>query len=498
MATLDNSQTIDYQLFAILKKLLIHKVYYLPPFLFLNQKRINLKHSSIIIKLTTLKIKIVVIAIAIGLGLAACQKDTSVESLDVALEASIQAASLNGLSDFILPTSTDFANIPQDPNNLLTQAKVDLGQLLFHETGLALNPMHASSEGTYSCATCHFASAGFQANRHQGISDGGMGFGNNGSVRVASPDYDFSELDVQAIRTPTAMNGAYQKNQLWNGQFGATELNVGTENQWTAGTPKGVNELGYEGLETQAIAGLKVHRMSSIDEFLKEMYQDDFDAAFPEVPEAERCNVENTGLAIAAYERTVLSNQAPFQQWLRGDLNAMTDEEKAGAVLFFGKANCASCHQGPALNSMEFYGLGMGDLFENSDITYGAGRQSVENFGRGGFTKVASDYFKFKVPQLYNLMDSPFYGHGASLTNLTQVVNYKNKAIKENDNVPDIHLALEFIPIDLTNEEMHQLVVFLETALHDPNLQRYEPLEVRSGNCFPANDVEAQVDLGCE
>jgi cytochrome c peroxidase len=442
--------------------------------------------------------RIIAVALAFGLALTACQKDAAVDSLDVQLESSIQAASPNGLNDFILPASNDFASIPQDPKNPITQAKVDLGKMLFHETGLALNPMHASAEGTFSCATCHFASAGFQANRHQGIADGGMGFGNNGAIRVVSPDYNFSDLDVQPIRTPTAMNGAFQKNQLWNGQFGATDLNVGTEAQWTEGTPKAVNTLGYEGLEIQAIAGLKVHRMESIDGFLKEMYQDDFDAAFPDVPEAERCNIENTGLAIAAYERTVLSNEAPFQKWLRGDANAMTDEEKAGAVLFFGKANCVSCHNGPALNSMEFHGLGMKDLFENTDITYGAELQSTANFGRGGFTKVASDYFKFKVPQLYNLTDSPFYGHGASFTNLTQVVNYKNKAIKENDNVPDIHLASEFRPLELTNEEMHQLVVFLENALRDPNLQRYEPSEVRSGNCFPANDVEAQVDLGCE
>mgnify|MGYP000005833510 CR=1 FL=1 len=98
--------------------------------------------------------------------------------------------------------------------------KVTLGQMLFHETGLAINPMKELSAGTYACSSCHFASAGFQACRVQGIADGGIGFGRNGEGRDRGSFYPEDKLDVQPLRTPSAMNGAYQKNMLWNGQFG--------------------------------------------------------------------------------------------------------------------------------------------------------------------------------------------------------------------------------------------------------------------------------------
>lgn len=430
--------------------------------------------------------------------LSGCQKDSSDLDTDSQLESAISLASEQGKEAFILPESSDLANIPQDPKNPLTQEKIDLGRMLFHETGLAVNPLHPENEGTFSCASCHFAAAGFQANRHQGIGDGGAGFGRNGLERMPAANYDFSELDVQPIRTPSVMNGAFQKNNLWNGQFGGTGVNIGTESKWTVDTPKEVNTFGFEGLETQAIAGLKVHRMDDIETFLKEFYAEDFDAAFPDVPVDNRCNRVNSGLAIAAYERTLMPTEAPFQKWLKGDQNAMTQQEKEGALLFFGKAKCVSCHNGPALSSMDFHGLGMHDLHSNFDATYGASEASEANLGRGGFTKVATDYYKFKVPQLYNLADSPFYGHGASFQNLVMLVRYKNEAIPENPNVPSSQIADEFVPLHLTDEEITSLVAFLENGLRDRNLARFEPSEIRSGNCFPVNDVEAKADLGCE
>ena len=447
-----------------------------------------------------MKLKIVFLSTFFFLFLfSSCKNDDDADSpdLDAQLEDILSSLSTNGAADFILPTSTDFASIPQDPQNPITQEKVDLGQMLYHETGLAVDPMHPEAEGTYSCSSCHFASAGFQANRHQAISDGGEGFANNGNGREPSPVYDLSELDVQPIRTPSAMNGAYQMVNLWNGQFGATGPNVGTEAQWTVDTPKETNNLGYEGLETQAIAGLKVHRMENVDDFNESFYKAEFDAAFSNIDVSERYSREFAGLAIAAYERTLLSNQAPFQLWLNGNRDAMNDQEKEGAILFFGTANCASCHSGPALNSMEFHALGMSDLHSNIEATYGD-VDADANKGRGGFTKVASDEYKFKVPQLYNLADSPFYGHGGTFRNIRDVIAYKNAGIKENSNVPDSQLADDFRPLNLTDTEIDAITAFLSSALHDPNLLRYQPNSVKSGNCFPVNDDLSKIDLGCD
>jgi cytochrome c peroxidase len=434
---------------------------------------------------------------------SACQKDDDsprmYSDMDEKLEALLDLASQGkGKAFFMLPESTDFNKIPQDPKNPITSEKVALGKLLFHETGIAMDPMNPESEGTYSCASCHFAGAGFAAGRHQGIGDGGIGFGINGEGREPSADYQPAALDVQPIRTPPALNTAYQEAMLWNGQFAGTHVNAGTDYAWVPGTPIADNHLGYEGVETQAIAGLKVHRLV-IDEPLLDNYgyKEMFDAAFPNVPEEDRYSREFAGLAIAAYERTLVASEAPFQQWLRGNLSAMTELEKEGAALFFGKAACNDCHTGPALNVMDFYAIGMKDLSDCPEPVFQTPTDAPAHLGRGGFTGLAADLYKFKVPQLYNLADSPFYGHGSSFRSLRDVVAYKNAAQPENDRVSPEQLAEEFQPLGLTDNEIDAIAAFLESGLHDPNLQRFEPETLPSGLCFPNNDTQSSQDLGC-
>lgn len=441
------------------------------------------------------------LAISLLLFSYACQKEGVKEGgIDFDLNLLLEEAAPNGSKTFfILPESDDYSSIPQDPRNPITTNKVDLGQMLFHETGIAQAAMLENGKGTYSCASCHFASAGFQAGRHQGIGEGGIGFGKNGEGRAVDHHYAEEELDVQPIRTPSAMNGAYQRVTLWNGQFGATGMNRDTEYAWTEGTPKEVNHLGYEGLETQAIAGLKVHRLEINQELVESLgYKQAFDLAFSDVPVGNRYTREMAGLAIAAYERTVLANEAPFQEWLAGKENAMSRTEKLGAALFFGKAQCYNCHTGPALNSMNFYALGMNDLAAATLPTMATSPEDKANLGRASFTNRPWDFYKFKVPQLYNLADSPFYGHGSSFTSVKEVVHYKNTALAENPNVLSSQLPKDFRPLNLSEEEIEQLTTFLEVSLRDPNLDRYQPPHILSGNCFPNNDQQSAQDLGCK
>ncbi|MCB0638138.1 MAG: cytochrome-c peroxidase [Lewinella sp.] len=432
-------------------------------------------------------------------SLAACQQDSTAD-LDRELDRVLkEATNGQGRQEFLLPKSGDLSAIPQDPNNPLTQEKITLGQLLYHETGLALNPMREEGTGTYSCASCHFAEAGFQAGRFQGIGEGGSGFGLSGENRGPQTSYAEMELDVQPIRSPTTLNGAYQELMLWNGQFGATGDNVGTEAQWTPGTPKEVNNLGYEGLETQAIAGLSVHRLEIDPDFLSETgYKTLFDAAFGDWPEETRYTKETAGLAIAAYERKLLANEAPFQRWLQGNSSIMTEAEKRGAILFFGEAGCVSCHSGPALNNMNFYALGMNDLDQCPEQVFQTPANAEAHLGRASFTTRAEDMYKFKTPQLYNLADSPFYGHGASFRTIREVIEYKNMAQPQNDRVAAGQLASGFQPLHLSSSEIDDIVAFLSTALYDPHLTRYEPTALLSGQCFPNNDPQSRLDRGCD
>lgn len=408
------------------------------------------------------------------LTLVACQGEDAVERdpevLSTQLEALLERQ--GGPEALRLPESGDLEALPQDPNNPLTPARVELGKILFHDTRLGTQGKRPEGHKSYSCASCHNASAGFQAGIAQGIGEGGQG---EGLHRLAADSYvSQEEMDVQPIRTPSALHGAWQPNQLWNGQFGATAANEGTEERWAPDTPLETNWMGYEGLETQAIAGLSVHRMG-LDE---ELLQDPelialFEAAFPEAPAGERMSLERAGLAIAAYERTLLANRAPFQLWLRGQRDAMDDASLRGALLFFGQANCAACHSGPALNSPGFYALGMGDL--DGAGSYGDGPDDKTRLGRGGFTGQVQDEYCFKVPQLYNLTDARFLGHGATFRSVRAVIEYKNQAQPQNPQVPQAKLSQHFTPLGLDTQQIEDLSRFVAFALRDPELERYQP-----------------------
>ena len=227
-------------------------------------------------------------------------------------------------------------------------------------------------------------------------------------------------------------------------------------------------------------------------------YSNLFDLAFPEVDESQRISTITVSLAIAAYERTLLANQAPFQRWLKGDKAAITTDQKKGAQLFFGKAKCSYCHSGPALNSMNFFALGMSDLTNGVNGAFNIIDNAPDNKGRGNFTQMDSDMYKFKVPQLYNLKGIRFLGHGASFGSVTDVVKYMNAGIAQNSNVPKTQLSKVFRPLHLTDTEVAQIVNFVENALYDPNLPRYDATAVPSGNCIPNNDTQSRIDRGCQ
>ncbi len=418
------------------------------------------------------------------------------EGLDEELKLMLEA--LGGEEAFLLPRSNDYTNIPQDPNNPLNASKISLGNKLFFETGLAINPMNPESRETYSCATCHVPGAGFQAGVRQGIADGGMGFGYEGDGRFPNPNYEIHEMDIPPIRVPNNMNMAYVENTTWNGKLGAGGSNYGTETFWVDDLFLETNHLGFSGVETQAIAGLEFHRMGIDMELVSfSYYKDLFDMAFPDYSEEERYTFETAGLAIAAYERTMMTNKAPFQEWLKGYGDAMTESQKEGALLFFGKANCVDCHTGPALNKNEFFALGMDDLTGEGVVGEFLDFDLIQK-GRGGFTRNPEDDYKFKVPQIYNLKHTNFLGHGANFTSIEDIIKYKNAGVSQNPIVPQSQLADEFVPLGLNGAEINQLVDFVENALYDPNMYRYVPASVASGNCYPNNDYQSQVDMGCE
>lgn len=428
----------------------------------------------------------------------ACTGDRLTNPLDLELQRTLERLSPNkDLSGWELPASDNYALIPAGKENPLNAAKVELGKMLFFETGIARNSVHQNGGGTYSCATCHVPSAGFMPGRAQGIADGGVGFGAKGEARIMMNNYDETELDVQGARALSLLNVAYVTNTTWSGKFGAHFVNEGTEDLWHKDPTTEANFEGLDGLESQNLEGLDLHRMV-VDEYVLDTlgYREMYDEAFGDFSVEERYGKKATSFAISAYLRTLLSNEAPFQQWVKGNDDAMSDAEKRGALVFFGKAGCYRCHKGPGLNSMEFHALGVFDLYESGG--FNTGPDDIRNFGRGGFTQNPEDNYKFKVPGIYNMGDSPFYFHGSSRHSLRSVVDYFNRGIPENPRIPEEQISPLFHPLNLTEDEIEDLIVFLGEGLRDPNLNRYVPEETLSGNCFPNNDDLSRRDLGCE
>lgn len=446
--------------------------------------------------------KILLVALFATIWVLACtsQKDSP---LDKQLTENIQNASKSGdLSEYIMPDGKDLSRIPnQDVKNPLNAAKVSLGKMLFFEPGMGLDGKNQSLRQTYSCASCHVPERGFTAGRFQGIADGAIGFGLTGEGREKDPAYAGTDVDAQGARPLPMINLAYVTNALWAGTFGSFGANIGTEDVWEqADTLVRINKKGFQGLEANNQRALIVHRQLMNPQIADSLgYKAMFDEAFPDISVSERYSLKTVAFAIAAFQRTILANKAPFQLWLKGEKDAMTDQEKRGGALFFGKAGCFNCHEGPALNQMAFFGLGVKDLHQSGFDVFRTGPNDTRVFGRGGFTGKDADMRKFKVPQLYNLKSVGFYFHGASKRDLREVVNYFNNGVPENPDVPASQISPLFSkPLNLTAREIADLTEFLKNGLYDPTLEtRHKPSVVMSGMCFPNNDFRSKLDMNC-
>jgi cytochrome c peroxidase len=157
---------------------------------------------------------------------------------------------------FMLPESSNLQQIPADKKNPITPEKVNLGKLLFHETALSINPINSEYWQQTSCASCHFAQAGFRSNLAQGLGSGGLGWNKS---RHRDPQTPPSEIDKQNILTPSVLNSTYQDVMLWDGRAGV----VGVNGKEPLIQEFDINRFQLNGLETQAIDGMNVHRMGT-------------------------------------------------------------------------------------------------------------------------------------------------------------------------------------------------------------------------------------------
>ncbi|HJO96396.1 MAG TPA: cytochrome c peroxidase [Rhodospirillales bacterium] len=334
---------------------------------------------------------------------------------------------------------------PAPADNPTTPAKVELGKLLFFDTRL-------SGDASVACSTCHEP-------------DQGWGF---------SDDISRGYPGTKHWRnSQTVVNSAYLGKLFWVGAAKSLEAQA-------PGAAKGAVAGNGE-------ADILTARLAFIPEYRKR---------FREVFGDEWPLLRNAWRAMAAFERTLIANNTPFDLYMRGDKDALSDEAKRGLALFEGKANCIECHNGPLLTDQKFYNLGLprSPRWEEDGIyqvtfryeQYAKGvteemyRTVKDDAGLYYRTKMKADKGKFRTAPLRYLDYTAPYMHNGNFFELSEVVEFYNEGGGTNEFSANKTKLLK--PLNLTDEEQEDLVAFLESLSGDeikitsPKLPPYAPL----------------------
>ena len=280
-------------------------------------------------------------------------------------------------------------------DNPITPTKVLLGKRLFFDKRL-------SKDESISCAVCHDPARGFS----NGKTVGEGIFGRQGTRNV-----------------PSIINRLFGRTQFWDGRSDTLESQA-------VGPLLNPNEMGIN-------EELLIKRLKSDVEY-QMLFQEVFDSA---------PTLENVSQAIAAFERTLLSETVPFDRYeWNGEKNALSASAKQGLVLFRGKARCSICHIGTNFTDEMFHNLGAGE---------GVGRKDP---GRAQVTKNPADFGKFKTPTLRNVTLTAPYMHDGSLATLEDIIAFYDGGGRPNSN-----LDKEIKPLKLTDRERADLLEFLKT-----------------------------------
>ncbi len=291
------------------------------------------------------------------------------------------------LADFRRP-----AVMPVNKSNPMTPEKVALGQMLFFDPRL-------SGSGVISCATCHNPALGWTDALPKGLGHMGGRLGRH---------------------TPTILDVAYGEPFFWDGR--AATLEDQAKGPLTSAA------------EMNMPAEQAVKRILSIPGYVTA-----FAYAFP----GKAVSVDTIAAAIASYERTVVSNSAPFDKWVAGDEGAISTAAKRGFALFNGKANCAVCHSGWRMTDDGFHDIGI----SGSD----RGRAAIAP----GIIQLE---YAFKTPTLRNVNQRAPYMHDGSLTTLSAVIDHYDTGF-----VSRPSLDTQMHRLSLAPEDKADLLAFLDT-----------------------------------
>ena len=390
----------------------------------------------------------------------------------------------------------------------------DLGRLAFHDSLLGLN-------NDNSCSGCHSAPLGFGDSQSIAI-----GVENN---NVVGPDRTGPR---NQRRAPLVLNNVFFPALMWNSRFNSVS---GDPFDNSAGfqfpLPEGFSLSGLPHLLTAqafipttekpemtgfhpSVPGTNDGIRAAVVERLNDnaQYRKLFGKIFREVKAGGPITYEMLARAIAEFEFTLVFADAPIDKFARGLKNAMTDDEKRGALIFFGSGNCVSCHAVAGQSNEMFsdfrqHVAGIPQIAPAVGNVVFDGPGGNEDFGLEQITGDSIDRYAFRSSPLRNLALQPTFFHNGSFTRLEDAVRYHLDAI---GSAPSYNPALAGVdadlqgpmgpiapvlaridpalatPVVLSSDEFRQLIAFLRTGLLDPranahDLRKLIPARVPSG-----------------
>jgi cytochrome c peroxidase len=289
--------------------------------------------------------------------------------------------------------------VPVPPGNPQTPEKILLGKQLYFDTRL-------SKDNTISCATCHSPALGW--------SDAG-------------PTSAGIKGQRGGRRAPPVSNAAYLPLQFWDGRAPSLE-------EQAKGPIQNPIEMG-----------------NTHDAMLRTVndipgYVEAFKPVFGPGP----ITVDQVALAIASFERTVVTTDSPFDRYVRGAKDALTDQEVWGLEIFNGKGHCTACHWGSNFTDGRFHNIGV----KSAD-------PAKPDIGRSEITQNPADRGAFKTPTVRDAALRAPYLHDGSEKSLESVVEFYNRGGDADD--PNLDPLL--LPLALTEGEKAALVAFMRRAL---------------------------------
>jgi cytochrome c peroxidase len=294
----------------------------------------------------------------------------------------------------VIPAGLRPMRVPRD--NPMSAARVELGRQLYFDPRL-------SRDDTVSCATCHDPAKGWSNGER-------FATGVRGQVGGRS--------------APSIVNAGYQRFQFWDGR--AVEL---------------------EGQALGPIAN-PIEMDMTLDELIPKLNAiDGYRAQFQDVFGSD-VTAEGIARAIAAFERTVLSGDAPYDRHAAGEAEALSPAAQRGYEVFFHHAHCSACHAGPNFTDGAFHNIGVGIDDPAPDL------------GRHVVSGLEGDRGAFKTPTLREIARTAPYMHDGRLATLEEVVDYYDKGA-----TPNPQLDEEIYPLGLTPDQKADLVTFLREGL---------------------------------